>query len=347
MISSLIEVGNTPVILQAVIAIVAIAVLWVGAEHAAKYAAALAGRAGVSPLLIGLTVLSIASSLPEIFVNVAAVLGGNDDVAAGNVIGSCLVQITLVLGLCAVIAGGFDSGLREIRRDGLIVIAAALAMIVVISDDIVSVGEGLLLVAAYLGYIIFLVCAPVTPKGAAVEGGAGEATASNASGASGSDEPVTGPVTGPASRSIPFLLAATVMAVLAVWLMSDILVAVGKSTGEALGLSQTVIGLWVGVGTTFPELVVSVAAILRGSSALSVGNLFGSNVTDPLLSFGLGVLAGSGLSLSADVLPASIVWLAGTLLAVGLFGAKGTLSRLSGILLMVFYAGGQWLIMAW
>lgn len=100
-----------PLGVQAVTGLAALVGLWFGSEIVILAARGLARRFGVSDLLIGLTVVSIASSLPEIFVNISAALQGEDSVAFGNVVGSCQVQITLLLGLTAMLAGRF------IRRD--------------------------------------------------------------------------------------------------------------------------------------------------------------------------------------------------------------------------------------
>lgn len=140
-----------------VAAIVAIAGLWAGAEGATAAAKRIARGLGVTELVIGLTLVSIASSLPEILVNISAVLGDASDIAAGNVVGSCFVQISLVLGLCAVFAGRLSLRPRERLRDGLAVVLANLVFIAVAFDGFAGRVEGLALVVAYAVYLAIIV----------------------------------------------------------------------------------------------------------------------------------------------------------------------------------------------
>ncbi len=334
MIAAGLDIASAPATVQAIAAAGALLGLWLGAEAATRFATALAFKLGVSPLVIGLTLVSVASSLPEIFVNITAVLGGDDDIAAGNVVGSCLVQITLVLGLCGVVAGVLPLAPRAVRRDGSMVLIANLAMIAVILDGAVTTSEAAVLIVAYASYIALVVATakradgPGAPRDAEEGGGEGDGRAEDGA---------------PAFHRLPFatLAVGLVASVVFVWAMADILVAVGKSAGREMGLSDAIIGLWVGAGTTFPELAISLAAIWRGKTGLSVGNLLGSNVTDPLLSLGIGVVVAGGIGISPAILTSSLVWLATTLLAVGLLWSRGGVTRVSGLVLIAAYVASQ------
>lgn len=324
MLSEALDVASASAFMQASFAVIAILGLWLGAEAASRFASALAVKLGLSTLIIGLTLVSVASSLPEIFVNVAAAWKGDDNVAAGNVVGSCFVQIAFVLGLCAIIARELKIERHELARDGTMVVAANVAMLAVILDGRISIIEGVTLVIAYAAYMAWLISTVM------------QQTTGAQSAPARTNDPDTS-----VTESGWFYAVATFGSVFLVWAMADVLVAIGKSAGEAAGLSDGLIGLWVGVGTTFPELVISVAAILRGASGLSLGNLLGSNVTDPLLSLGIGVIAGSGLLVTGFITVATLVWLAATLLAIGALAVFGQLRRSSGIALIAAYVVGQ------
>ncbi len=333
MIADHIGLDGTTGYIQILAATFAIAGLWLGSETATRTARALARSVGVSDLVIGLTLVSIASSLPEIFVNLSAVWTDSHDVAAGNVVGSCFIQISMVLGLCAVIAGRLPISLRELQRDGCMVVAANILMIATAMSGRITALEAAGLLAVYVIYLVYVVQTAKSPQ--KTDGSAAPASSKE-----------TGVIAAPFLQ--PLLLTLGVVASVGlVWAMADILVAIGTSLGRNAGLSDAVIGIWVGAGTTFPELAISVAAVLRGARGLSVGNLLGSNITDPFLSLSVGVFAANGLTVSGFVFAAAGVWLAATLVAIGLFWLNGALNRRDGWILISAYVLGQALILAW
>lgn len=142
------------------------------------------------------------------------------------------------------------------------------------------------------------------------------------------------------------LLAGIVLSVLFVWGLSEVLVAAGVSAGERLGASRDVIGLWTGVGTSVPEMAISLVAVVRRSGGMSLGNLIGSNITDPLLSLGLGATAGAGLAVSDFLLwTATPLWFVATLFTVLVLWTTRAISRVSGLVLVSMYAASQWYLM--
>jgi cation:H+ antiporter len=332
MIADVLGLPDAGAFLQVAAVLFAIAGLWLGAQQATQYASALAFKLGISAVVIGLTLVSIVTSLPEIFVNISAVRGGSGDIAAGNVIGSCFIQISFVLGLCALIAGRLSLSRSQVWRDGSMVVAANLAMLGVMTDGFIGITEALFFVAAYAAYLTYLVRS-LERKSAGVTG------ASKNCEQEGGNEAVA------RKYSVMTLVLFSAASVLLVWVMADILVAVGRSAGREAGISEAIIGVWVGAGTTIPELVISVAAILRGSAGLSLGNLLGSNITDPLLSLGIGVIVGTGITISPFLMIAGIVWLVATLVAVASLVATNQIGRLVGLTLMIFYAVSQVLLL--
>ncbi len=338
MVAELILPSQASALLLVVAALATIAGLWLGSEGVTATATRLARMFGVPDLVIGLTIVSIASSLPEIFVNLNAVNGGAAGIAAGNVVGSSFVQISLVLGLCALFAGHLKLNAREFWRDGSAVVLANLGFIAVAYDGRTSLVEGIVLVAAYAAYLaaITWTARPDGPSASDADAKPDDLAVSNRSALL-------------PARSIGggVMLAGGLLAsAIVVWASADVLVAIGRIAGEAAGFPNGLIGLWVGVGTTFPELFISLAAITRGAAGLSLGNLLGSNVTDPLLSMGIAVVAAGGIAMTAIVTQAALVWLAGTVIALAFLRREDGLTRRPAFLLITGYLGAQYLFVA-
>ncbi len=299
------------------IVVAALAGLVVGSGWTVRGARTLAQRAGWSPMMIGLTVISIGTSLPEISTNLAAgwnLVGGvpASGIAVGNIVGSNLSQITLLLGIV-----GFSATLgwtqRSFRWDGTMVLAAAVLMWLVCADGIATRGEGVLLIGASGGYV-FSVWWRREPS---PEPGTGTDAAG-------------GPGLARSGLLILFGLAL-------VTLSAHLCVAYGVAFARDLGIGEEVIGLWVGVGTGLPELTVSLRAIREGEGSLSLGNLLGSNITDPLLSFGAGVCV-HDMTVSDTVLRFDFpYWLAATAIALLLLRRKLDLLRGEAVALIALF----------
>ena len=234
-------------------------------------ARSIARRLGVPVLIVGLTVTSIGTSLPEIFTNLAAgwtSAGGEDasGLAVGNIIGSNFTQISLLLGLA-----GLVSRLRLERkaliRDGGGLLVALLAMWLVCVDGVATPVEGGVLVLLYVVYLVVVVVTRGT-----------------------NEEPPEDHGEGSKARKVGIELLKVLGGLLLLVVSADQLVKNGVIIAEGYGISELVIGYLVGVGTSVPELTVALRAVQKGEHGLSIGNLLGSNITDPLLSFGLGAM---------------------------------------------------------
>lgn len=287
--------------------------LAVGADLVVRGALATAARLHLPPLVAGLTITSVGTSLPEIATNIAVgleVRGGAavSGLAIGNVVGSCLSQITLLLGAAAMVAT-LSASPRALKRDGAMLVVALLALLAACLDGELARWEGGLLILAWLLYL-FAVLRLDMP---------GEA--------------VVGLVSGSPWRDGLQLAGGLVLVVLA----SELVVDKAVILAEALGVSRSLIGLMVGLGTGLPELSVSLKAVREQAGRLSLGNLIGSNITDPLLSAGVGAtiapLAVPEVALRVDF----PFWLAATLIAVALlFNHQDLNRRESSVLLVLF-----------
>jgi cation:H+ antiporter len=315
---------------------VSLAGLIAGADWTVRGARTLARRAGWSPMMIGLTVISIGTSLPEIGTNLASgrrLTQGIDasGIAVGNIVGSNLSQITLLLG-----AVGFFATLQwsrsSFRWDGMMVLVAAVLMWLVCVDGTATRVEGLLLVGAYAAYLFSVWWRGDRRTGLAELGGADHA----ASDAAAPAEPIGG---------LPLALLSIVCGLALVAVCADRCVTEGVAFARLAGIGEEVIGLAVGVGTGLPELTVSLRAMRTGEAGLSLGNLLGSNITDPLLSFGAGVCV-HPMAVSETVLRFDFpYWLAATGVALLLLRRRFNLTRPEAAGLVALF--GLFIVLRW
>ena len=292
--------------------------LYGGGEVLVRSAAQLGLRLGMSPLVVGLTVVAFGTSSPELAVSVGAALDGKGDVAVGNVIGSNICNIALILGLCACIRP-IHVHMQLLRFDVPVAIGVAAAALVLLLDTAVGRIEGGALVVALVGYVaLLLVLARREPEPVLTEFA--------------EEQPDRG-------RALPWL-AAGVGAGLAllVW-GGDWFVAGASDLARGLGISEALIALTiVAVGTSTPELATSLIATLRRHGDMAVGNIVGSNIFNVL-----GILGTAALvrPLAAPGILASDLWtmLGVSLLLLPLAWTGRHIVRREGALLLALYAG--------
>jgi cation:H+ antiporter len=305
--------------------VLGLVLLVVGAEALVRGAARLAGAFGISSVVIGLTVVAFGTSAPELAVSVRGALFGAADVAMGNVVGSNLFNVLVILGLSA-IAGGLVVHQRIVRLDVPLVIAATGLVWLLAHDGTISRWEGILLIGSAVSYTAWLVRSSQR-ESAAVVAEFDEAFAV---------DPMRARGTWP--RSVLLVIAGLALLVVG----ADRLVVAAVSIATALGVSDLVIGLTVvAAGTSLPELATSVVAAMRGERDIAVGNVVGSNLFNLLVVLGgAAAVAPRGLGVAADVLtldlPFSLMVMVVVLpvLAIGLM-----VRRWEGALLLAGYSG--------
>lgn len=302
-------------------------ILYFGAEWFVGGASALALALRIPQILVGLTVVAYGTSAPEIIVGVQAARVGHGEVALGNVIGSNIANIGLILGVAALIRPArVDGALR--RRELPVLVASAALIPLVLLDGSVSRWEagGLVLVAII--YTAWMVHAARTAKAEATARIDAVAT-EEAADAAGAPKPVG------TSRA-----AATAAIGLVVLLVGgDLFVDGAVSVARSLGMSDRLVGLTiVAVGTSLPELVTSVIAARRGHSDLAIGNVVGSNIFNVFLCLGAAGLAGSvGAPLSTlGIDLAALLVMTG--LAAAFIRSERTISRLEGGVAVALFA---------
>ena len=243
-------------------ALLGLVLLYYGGEWLVRGAGALAARLGVSPLAIGLTVVAFGTSAPELVVSLAAALGGASDIAVGNVVGSNIANIGLILGIGALIRS-LEVHANILRIDTPLMVAVSAVLLVLLADGTISRPEGLALALGLLAYIIFTLWQSRR-----------ETAATQAEFAAGTELDH-----GPVWHHL--LLVIGGLAALVGGGKSLVLAAV--TIASALGVSEAVIGLTVvAVGTSLPELAASVIAALRGQGDIALGNVIGSNIFNTL-----------------------------------------------------------------
>lgn len=298
-------------------AIGGLALLTAGAELLVTAAASISRRLGLSPLLIGLTVVSIGTSLPELVVSLGAVVQGSTDVGVGNIIGSNISNIALILGVAALVRP-LDVQAQVVRVDGPILVGVSVLLVGLLLDGSIGYLDGGILVfgcVAYVGYTVW--AAEGEPEAIEHEFERGI------------------PEQHSAWRDLIFLLLGFAGLI---W-GADLLVDGAVQIARVLGVSKIIIGLSVvAVGTSLPELATSVLAAHRGNGDIAVGNVVGSSIFNILGILGVTALAKplSTTSLTAVEL-GFLVGLA--VLVVPLMRTYYTLSRREGIGLLLVYLG--------
>lgn len=267
--------------------VVGIALLIIGAEALVRGASRVAAASGISPLIVGLTVVAFGTSSPEMAVSIGASLGGEGDVALGNVIGSNIFNILFILGVSAAIAPLVVSH-QLVRLDvPLMIIVSALVFLLVLDRHIGRL-DGVLLVAGIAAYTAFLIWTSRRGASASQDGESGRSVS-------------RGRYT---TKSIlldgVYIVSGLAMLVIgADWLVDGAVVIAGE-----LGISELVIGLTIiAAGTSLPEVATSVLASLRGEREIAVGNVVGSNLFNILAVLGLsGIVAPAGIEVAQGLL---------------------------------------------
>lgn len=307
-------------LLNIVSVILGVAGLYFGAEWLVKGASRLARSFGVPALVVGLTVVAFGTSLPELLVSLDAALKGASDISVGNIVGSNIANIGLILGIAGMIFP-LVFHVRLIRREIPIVIGASLLMTVLALDGTLGQLDGVIMLVGFVGFNVLMY--RVTQQ----ERQAGELTDVDL--AEGDDDPT--PVNRP--RELLRVLAGLVVLVIGARLTVDGAVAIA----QALGISQLFIGLTlVAVGTSLPELATSVVAAMRRESDIAVGNVIGSNIFNILFILGLTSVI-SPIAVSEEVIRFDLPIMLGFALILYPFARNEEVSKREAFVLLAGY----------
>lgn len=308
-------------LLASVLIFIGLVMLVLGGEALLRGAVAIARYFRMPPALVGLTVVAAATSVPELAVSVMAAIHGSSDIAVGNVVGSNIANITLILGLGAVIAPLAISG-NVIKLEYPVLAIVTFQCLVLANDGILGRLDGILMLAIYVLFTVYsvsLVRAKMTPNEA-------EALSEEAEGL-GSPEPRVATMIGYTSVGVALL-----------GIGAQFTVTGAIDIAKFLGMSDRVVGLTiVAVGTSLPEITATVLSTLRGRSDVAVGNAIGSNLFNILVILGLTAVL-KPIGVSPEIIASDNWWMLGTsLLLFPLMFTSLKISRLEGVALMLTY----------
>ena len=290
--------------------------LYFGAEYMVSGSSRFALSFGIRPLVIGMTVVALATSMPEMMVSLAAVLKGTSDIAAGNIIGSNIANVGLILGAAAILAP-MRVDPNTLRKDIPIMLAASVLLVLFSLDGVLGFTDGLLLVAGLIAFIVYCVVS-----------GRRSVTARPA------EETVVAEEKRHRRRDLVLIL----VGIVGLGVGAELMVRSAIIIARAAGLSDMLIGITiVALGTSLPELAASMMGAWRGEMDLSVGNVIGSNIFNLLF-----VLGTCAMIRPIAIEPAALrfevpVMLLFSFALLPLIGRRMRLGRTEGGLLLLGY----------
>jgi len=306
--------------------IVGLALLLVGGEGLVRGAVAIAKRHHISPMIIGLTIVSFGTSAPELLVSLQAALDGHPDISIGNVVGSNIANLAMVLGVTALILP-IAVAKRTLSIDWPVMMASTLLFWYMISDQIITRTEGVILILCLVAYLYGLYSLSKRESALAREAAA-ELDIPDAP-----DKPWVSGL---------FIL----LGCLGLVAGAQLLVNGATDIARDFGVSERVIGVTiVAFGTSVPELATSVIAAMRKELDISVGNLIGSNIFNILAILGI-TAAVTPIPVDVLVGQSDIFWVLGITLLVFAFSRhKWVIHRWKGLLLFAFYVAYIYIVL--
>ncbi|WP_028376246.1 calcium/sodium antiporter [Leeuwenhoekiella sp. MAR_2009_132] len=302
--------------------LVGLTLLVIGGEFLVRASVGLSFKLKLSKMVIGLTVVSFATSSPELLVSLQAALDGSPDIALGNVIGSNIANIALVLGLTAIISTlGIDNDFFKFNWPVMVLFSLGLYL-ALMNDRTISKLEGFILLVSLVFYLIILIR---------------RAKKSQATQEGQNDEIDAG-----LSKTSYFKITVwLVIGAVALYFGSEWLVQGAKELAESVGISDYAISVTViAIGTSVPELAASIIAALKKEKAISLGNLIGSNIFNIASVLGLTAVITPIPVIDDRILDTNMFWLLGfaiILLPLGYLPLRLELNRWKGFILFAAY----------
>ncbi|MCM8855611.1 MAG: calcium/sodium antiporter [Candidatus Thiodiazotropha sp.] len=300
-----------------------IILVW-SADRFISGAAALADNLGVSPMLIGLTVVGLGTSAPEVLVSTMAAMSGNPGLAIGNAIGSNIANIGLILGFTALLIP-LSVHSSVLKREYPILLAVTLLCLLLMWDGELNQFDGAVLAITLVGVLGWMIYTAKT----------------------GAADPIAGEFDAEIPHDIPTRKAIILLLVgLAFLLLSSRLLVWGATNvAIALGVSDVIIGLTiVAIGTSLPELAASITSAMKGEDDLAIGNVIGSNLYNMLAVLSIPGLVAPG-PYAPEVLTRDLPVMLGLTLFLFFmgygFGKPGRINRLEGAILLLAFVGYQ------
>jgi len=290
--------------------------LFIGAEGLIRGSSALALKIGITPLVVGLTVVAFGTSTPELVVSLKAALIGNSSISLGNIVGSNIANIALILGISAIIRP-LDVHANIIRREIPIMIGISILLVLLLIDGELGLVDGIIFVLGIVIYTIVNITMARKEKNAEVD-----------------KEFKEGLKTG---LGVPISIVMIVGGLGLMILGANLFVTSSISIAKVIGVSDAIIGLTiVAVGTSLPELITSVVAAYKNESDIAIGNVVGSNIFNILGILGITALIISVGSIGINYVDFGVMLFA-ALILLPLSKTGFRITRLEGIILVLGY----------
>lgn len=307
------EEGNMNILIAIILLVLGFVMLTKGADWFVDGSSALAARLGIPQLVIGLTIVAMGTSAPEAAVSITSALKGNEGITVGNVVGSNIMNILLILGIASVIVPlAVQKSTRMIEIPYMIAITILFGVLGYTGEKITRIEGGILWIAflIYLGYLLWM-----AKKGKE------------------ENEPDE------KQKSLPVQLLMILVGLVCIVLGSDFVVDGATEIAKVIGISERIIGLTiVAFGTSLPELVTSVTAARRGNADIAIGNIVGSNVFNILFVAGTSALITPVVFESKFLFDTIVATAVAILLLVCVCNKEGKLKRSGGIIMLAAYA---------
>ncbi len=301
-----------------------LALLLVAGHFVVASASSVGRRFGLTPMVVGLTIVAAGTSAPELAVVGQSVAVGDTELAVGSVVGSNIANVLLVLGLAATF-GSIRVNSRVVRVDIPVMIGASAALLWMAQDQKLNRLDGLLMLAALAVFVVWTLMAT---RGHGRCEGAASPTAATPVAAEPPEKPIV-------RLLVPLALGVGGLAIAARFVVQG-----AEEIATSLGIPELIVGLTiVAIGTSAPEIVTTVIAALSGQRDLAVGNAVGSNIFNILLVLGAGsTFATSGIAIGADAIELDLpIMLAAAFACLPMVVFDNKLDRWEGAVFVVFY----------
>lgn len=291
--------------------------LMLGAQWLVDGASTFARKYHIPEIIIGLTIVSIGTSMPELMVSLTSAIGGHADISIGNVIGSNLCNLMLILGLTSLIVPLVFSKTTKKYDIPIMIFSTVIVFLVANIGETISRVDGLLLSIVFIVFILYTIKL------------AQKSMSNNTSKSN-----VT-------KKDLGISILKVILGIILLKYGADISVDNAVSIAKVLGVSEKVIGVTiVAIGTSLPELITSVVAGIKGEIDIAIGNIVGSNIFNLLFILGVSsIITSISYSLSYNIDFLLLIFVSFLLLAFAYLGRKNTMTRLNGIIYLLIYSG--------
>lgn len=303
-----------------VLLIIGLIILIVGGDYLVRGSSSIALRLHLSPLVVGLTIVAFGTSAPELLISIQSALKGSPDIVMGNVIGSNICNLALVLGLTAVISP-VKVQTNSIRFDWPMTMGASILLYLVVREGTIIAIEGVLFLMIIISYLFFIIHQ------------SRKDTKANVSKEENDEIPET------PFKQIWKDIVFIIIGCIGLYFGSEWFVNSAKELALGMGVEERVVGLTVvALGTSLPELVTAAIASSKGQTDLALGNLMGSNIFNILSILGITSIIRE-INVHVEILNKDIIWmLLVTLMILPLMIMRREVGRVDGFILLIVYA---------